>query len=745
MKYCTLLTSFMLWGIVFCSVEIVDRHGGEEGPDHDHEEMDGFDLLVNETNSPMEGKLNRGSVEEILHRLNEPCLSTDHLFSLLGLNFSEGLTEEQFSNASYVIIHYMLQKSEEGSCPGALSDLQQAKNLFRTEEVCRSNVAMLIKNITEVGKFESGDNRECFGSATLLSGCTSNQEELNEVVSNLVISMARGLCLLPEPSYFQNELFEYFNSEGNSISQGDFTELLEKFNIGEVHEAESGHGHGEEEEHGHSHGEEHGHEEGEEHGDEDDHDHDEDEENHDEEGDHHDDDDEDHDEEGEDHDDDNDHDEEGENHDDEDENHLNGTHASEHGDEHKAMKKCYTSAELLRIAGNERDADGNLILTKEGLAQISPAILQQFVSNACVIKHEESTRSSVEDTYTQDKKYGFGTLAVLIISLSAFGGLLLFPSIGSVSFKLTMQFFIALGIGTLSGDALLHIIPEVVGLHSHGAGDSHDHDHSEDEDQTYLFKLLAVIGGIYLFYLFENIIRLYNQIAKKNISLHQHHHDDHKHAHTLPGRDHATNRAIPRMSIDATIDGAPNGADFHDISKIDEESNSENGEKLNTVCCGVTPVGIMVFIGDALHNFGDGLALGVAFSTSLVSGIGTSIAIFCHELPHEFGDFAIYMKNGMSKWQALGMNFLAACCAFIGLYIGLSVAENEDARQWMLAVIAGMFLYISLVDVLHEMIEEVSEKRPLLMFLLQNVGLCLGWAILLILAMYEDQLRNILH
>ena len=50
---------------------------------------------------------------------------------------------------------------------------------------------------------------------------------------------------------------------------------------------------------------------------------------------------------------------------------------------------------------------------------------------------------------------------MLIISLLAFGGLLLFPTFGSNGYKLTMQFFIALGVGTLSGDALLHLIPEV--------------------------------------------------------------------------------------------------------------------------------------------------------------------------------------------------------------------------------------------------------------------------------------------
>jgi len=60
-------------------------------------------------------------------------------------------------------------------------------------------------------------------------------------------------------------------------------------------------------------------------------------------------------------------------------------------------------------------------------------------------------------------EYGYGTLAVLLISLLAFVGLLFFPILNSQAFKLAMQFFIALGVGTLSGDAILHIFPEVRG------------------------------------------------------------------------------------------------------------------------------------------------------------------------------------------------------------------------------------------------------------------------------------------
>jgi len=45
----------------------------------------------------------------------------------------------------------------------------------------------------------------------------------------------------------------------------------------------------------------------------------------------------------------------------------------------------------------------------------------------------------------------------------------------------------------------------------------------------------------------------------------------------------------------------------------------------------------MILVGDIIHNILDGVAMGVAFSQSLQDGLGTSIAIFVHELPHELG------------------------------------------------------------------------------------------------------------
>ena len=51
----------------------------------------------------------------------------------------------------------------------------------------------------------------------------------------------------------------------------------------------------------------------------------------------------------------------------------------------------------------------------------------------------------------------------------------------------------------------------------------------------------------------------------------------------------------------------------------------------------------MIIIGDSLHNISDGLAIGAVFSqggsSGISGGISTSIAVFCHELPHELGNY----------------------------------------------------------------------------------------------------------
>ena len=45
------------------------------------------------------------------------------------------------------------------------------------------------------------------------------------------------------------------------------------------------------------------------------------------------------------------------------------------------------------------------------------------------------------------------------------------------------------------------------------------------------------------------------------------------------------------------------------------------------------------------------LAIGAAFAAGYMSGVSTCVAVLCHELPHEIGDFAMLLKAGMTVKQ----------------------------------------------------------------------------------------------
>ena len=75
-------------------------------------------------------------------------------------------------------------------------------------------------------------------------------------------------------------------------------------------------------------------------------------------------------------------------------------------------------------------------------------------------------------------------------------------------------------------------------------------------------------------------------------------------------------------------------------------------------------------VGDAIHNFMGGIAIGGAFSekfpSGLQGGIMTSIAILIHEVPHELADFDVLVSTGLTVKQALALNLISSLTAFAG-------------------------------------------------------------------------------
>lgn len=62
------------------------------------------------------------------------------------------------------------------------------------------------------------------------------------------------------------------------------------------------------------------------------------------------------------------------------------------------------------------------------------------------------------------------------------------------------------------------------------------------------------------------------------------------------------------------------------------------------------------------------------------------------------GDCAILISSGMSPWRALFCNLLSSLPCFVGFVIGVLVGNTSTYfGQYIFALAAGMFLYISLV------------------------------------------------
>ena len=118
----------------------------------------------------------------------------------------------------------------------------------------------------------------------------------------------------------------------------------------------------------------------------------------------------------------------------------------------------------------------------------------------------------------------------------------------------------------------------------------------------------------------------------------------------------------------------------------------------------IHPMGHMILVSDGVHNFIDGLIIGVSYLVSIEVGIATTIAIILHEIPQEIGDFGILIHSGYTTAKALWLNFLSALIAVLGTIIALVVGgKSEVLTSWLIPLAAGGFIYIAMSDLIPEM------------------------------------------
>ncbi len=132
--------------------------------------------------------------------------------------------------------------------------------------------------------------------------------------------------------------------------------------------------------------------------------------------------------------------------------------------------------------------------------------------------------------------------------------------------------------------------------------------------------------------------------------------------------------------------------------------------------CTVHAFTYLSLIGDAVHNFIDGIIISTAFLVSVPIGISATISIIFHEIPQEIGDFAVMIYGGFSKKKALMYNFLSGATALLGAIVGYFLSSITGIIPILLALSAGGFIYIASSDLIPELHKTKKITASLIQF-----------------------------
>ncbi len=118
----------------------------------------------------------------------------------------------------------------------------------------------------------------------------------------------------------------------------------------------------------------------------------------------------------------------------------------------------------------------------------------------------------------------------------------------------------------------------------------------------------------------------------------------------------------------------------------------------------VRAAGLMIVVGDGLHNFVDGVLIAAAFLTDPAVGWAVTIGVVTHEIPQEVGDFMVLLSAGYTRRKALLLNALAGAAAVAGGVAGyFALAHASESVPYVLAFSAASFIYIAIADLMPEL------------------------------------------
>ena len=319
--------------------------------------------------------------------------------------------------------------------------------------------------------------------------------------------------------------------------------------------------------------------------------------------------------------------------------------------------------------------------------------------------------------------------AAIVVSLPSLLGVIILPFTSPRFTKWVMVPLLAFATGSLVGDSLLHLIPEVFGLHNHDEHDDeekecassnshdeheHEHDHTAEllASDSYVWKALMIFVGLLMFFVLEKVVRW---LSARGEAVHGHHHaDEHP---KCPHHDTLTECVEYEVSVADVSEPLP------EVLAEQVRESEARDKRAAQPPTHIEPMGYISLCIDFLHNLIDGIGIGTAFAVSTAFGWTTALTVLFHEIPQELGDVALLQQSGFSKRMVLLLNGATSVSCLVGALIGVGIGTASDtALTFVLALTAGGFLYLGLSDLIPDFVKARSAAQSVL----HTACMCLG-------------------
>jgi zinc and cadmium transporter len=111
--------------------------------------------------------------------------------------------------------------------------------------------------------------------------------------------------------------------------------------------------------------------------------------------------------------------------------------------------------------------------------------------------------------------------------------------------------------------------------------------------------------------------------------------------------------------------------------------------------------GLMILIGNSVHNFCDGIVIAATFIADFTLGTTTALAIVAHAIPQQVGDFAVLLHSGYSRRRAFVYNMATGAATLAGGLAGYAaLASMQEVLPTVLALAAASLLYVAVADLI---------------------------------------------